>query len=195
MEAKKGSMTPISQDEAQLIKFILDGRKELFRQLVVRYADRVFRMVVRLIPSHEDAEEIVQDILLAAFQNLSRYDAQQASFNTWLSAITYRTTMKHIRRQQTVCFVETDRAWLESIPDNETDLLLNDTSHERLLQLDHAVEQLKTDDQMLLSLYYYDDYSIRDISYITGRDEGYLRSRLQWIRKRMALTIKTFEKQ
>ena len=52
MEAKKSSMTPISQDEAQLIKCILDGRKEMFRQLVVRYADRVFRMVVRLIPSH-----------------------------------------------------------------------------------------------------------------------------------------------
>ena len=52
---------------------------------------------------------------------------------------------------------------------------------------------LQPDDQLLLSLYYYDDRPIGDIALITDRSEGYLRSRLQWIRKRLALTIKTLE--
>ena len=95
--------------------------------------------------------------------------------------------------QQKVLFVETDQTWLDSVPDNEADMLLNDTRPDRLVFLDQAVSQLRPDDQMLLSFYYYDDKPIREISYITGRTEGYLRSRLQWIRKRMALTIKTLE--
>ena len=59
--------------------------------------------------------------------------------------------------------------------------------------MERAIGQLKPDDQMLLSLYYFDNRPIREISSIMEHDEGYFRSRLQWIRKRLAITIKTFE--
>lgn len=193
METKTANVLQRSQDETMLIGLILDGQTNLFRQLASQYAERVLQLVSRMITSPEDAEEVTQDALLAAFQSLRRFDAQQASFPTWLSAIAYRTALKHLRDQQKVLFVETDQTWLDSVPDNEADMLLNDTRPDRLVFLDQAVSQLRPDDQMLLSFYYYDDKPIREISYITGRTEGYLRSRLQWIRKRMALTIKTLE--
>ncbi len=193
MEAKTANALQRSQDETMLIGLILDGQTNLFRQLASQYAERVLQLVSRMITSPEDAEEVTQDALLAAFQSLRRFDAQQASFPTWLSAIAYRTALKYLRDQQKVLFVETDQTWLDSFPDNEADMLLNDTRPDRLVFLDQAVSQLRPDDQMLLSFYYYDDKPIREISYITGRTEGYLRSRLQWIRKRMALTIKTLE--
>lgn len=193
MEAKTANVLQRSQDETMLIGLILDGQTNLFRQLASQYAERVLQLVSRMITSPEDAEEVTQDALLAAFQSLRRFDAQQASFPTWLSAIAYRTALKHLRDQQKVLFVETDQTWLDSVPDNEADMLLNDTRPDRLVFLDQAVSQLRPDDQMLLSFYYYDDKPIKEISYITGRTEGYLRSRLQWIRKRMALTIKTLE--
>ena len=193
MGAKTANVFQRSQDETMLIGLILDGQTNLFRQLANRYAGRVLQLVSRMISSPEDAEEVTQDALLAAFQSLRRFDAQQASFPTWLSAIAYRTALKYLRDQQKVLFVETDQTWLDSVPDNEADALLNDTRPDRLVFLDQAVSQLRPDDQMLLSFYYYDDKPIREISYITGRTEGYLRSRLQWIRKRMALTIKTLE--
>lgn len=193
MEAKTANVLQRSQDETMLIGLILEGQTNLFRQLASQYAERVLQLVSRMITSPEDAEEVTQDALLAAFQSLRRFDAQQASFPTWLSAIAYRTALRHLRDQQKVLFVETDQTWLDSVPDNEADMLLNDTRPDRLVFLDQAVSQLRPDDQMLLSFYYYDDKPIREISYITGRTEGYLRSRLQWIRKRMALTIKTLE--
>ena len=46
---------------------------------------------------------------------------------------------------------------------------------------------------MLLSLYYFDNRPVREIACITEHEESYLRSRLQWIRKRLAITIKTLE--
>ena len=189
MEAK----TDIKQDEAHIIKRILNGHTELFRQLAARHAGSVLRMVAHMISSPEDAEEVTQDVMLAAFQSLSRFDAQQAHFRTWLLAIAYHQALNHLRKQRIVRFVDTDQSWLNSIPDNETDVLLNDTSPDRLTLLDNAVSELQPDDQMLLNLYYYDDRPISEISYITGRSEGYLRSRLQWIRKRMAITIKNLE--
>ena len=196
-----GNTPQAIQDETLLIRRILDGDTKLFRQLAGRYAGQVLRMVARLIPSHEEAEEITQDVLLEAFQSLSRYDARQASFQTWLMRIAYHTALKHYRQHhKSVLFVEMEQdngeyqsSWLDTIPDDETDVLLDDTGTDRVTLMEKAIDMLKPDDQMLLNLYYFDNRPIREISCITEHDESYLRSRLQWIRKKIAITIKTFE--
>ena len=87
------------RDETLLIRRILDGQTALFRQLAGRYAGQVLRMVARLIPSPEEAEEVTQDVLFEAYQSLARYDAQKASFQTWLLSIAYHTALKHYRQR------------------------------------------------------------------------------------------------
>lgn len=194
MGQETGNTSKAIQDETLLIQRILEGQTALFRQIANRYAGQVLRMVGRLIPSPEEAEEATQDTLLEAFQSLARYDARKASFHTWLMRIAYHTALKHYRqRQKSVPIVEMEQNRFNTIPDDETDALLDDTSTDRVALMERAIGQLKPDDQMLLSLYYFDNRPIREISSIMEHDEGYFRSRLQWIRKRLAITIKTFE--
>ena len=201
METMTGNTPQEIQDETLLIRLILDGDTKLFRQLAGRYAGQILRMVARMIPSHEEAEEVTQDVLLEAFQSLARYDARQASFQTWLMRIAYHTALKHYRQHhKSVLFVEMEQDngeyqsyWFDTIPNDETDVLLDDTSTDRVTLMEKAIDMLKPDDQMLLNLYYFDNRPIREISSITEHDEGYLRSRLQWIRKKLAITIKTLE--
>ena len=194
METRTGNTSQSMQDETLLIRSILDGQTELFRLLAGRYANEVLRMVVRLVPSQEEAEEAAQDTLLEAFRSLARYDARQAGFRTWLMRIAYHTALKHYRKHhKSVTIVEVEQDWLANIPDVETDALLDDTTAERVALMERAIDTLKPDDQMLLSLYYFDDRPIREIACITEHKESYLRSRLQWIRKRLAITIKTLE--
>ena len=166
------------RDETLLIRRILDGQTALFRQLAGRYAGQVLRMVARLIPSPEEAEEVTQDVLFEAYQSLARYDAQKASFQTWLLSIAYHTALKHYRQHRKhIATIDVKQQWLDTIPDAEADALLDDTP----------------DDQMLLNLYYFDNRPVRDIAVITSHDEPYLYSRLQWIRKKLAIIIKTLE--
>ena len=194
METLTGNTSQAIQDEALLIRHILDGHTELFRQLAGRYAEQVLRMVASLIPSQEEAEEVTQDALLEAFQSLARFDARQASFQTWLMRIAYHTALKHYRQHhKTITVVEVEQCRLDTIPNDETDILLDDTSTDRVILMERAIDTLKPDDQMLLNLYYFDNRPIREISSITEHDESYLRSRLQWIRKRIAITIKNLE--
>ena len=194
MGQETGNTSKAIQDGTLLIQRILEGQTALFRQIANRYAGQVLRMVGRLIPSPEEAEEATQDTLLEAFQSLARYDARKASFHTWLMRIAYHTALKHYRqRQKSVPIVEMEQNWFNTITDDETDALLDDTSTDRVALIERAIGQLKPDDQMLLSLYYFDNRPIREISSIMEHDEGYFRSRLQWIRKRLAITIKTFE--
>ena len=90
MEQRTDDTPKAMQDEIELIHSILDGNTALFRQLADRYAGQVLRMVARLIPSSEEAEEATQDTLLEAFQSLHRFDARKASFSTWLMRIAYQ---------------------------------------------------------------------------------------------------------
>ena len=80
-----------------------------------------------------------------------------------------------------------------TIADEETDALLDDTSADRVTLIQKGIDTLKPDDQMLLNLYYFDNRPIREIACITERSEGYLHSRLQWIRKKLTITIKNIE--
>ena len=186
--------TQAIQDETLLIRRILDGQTELFRHLAGRYANQVLRMVARLIPSSEEAEEATQDTLVEAFRSLSRYDARQASFQTWLMRIAYHTALKHYRQHhKSVPIIEVEQRWLDTVPDDETDALLDDTTANRLMLMERAIDMLKPDDQMLLNLYYFDNRPIREIACITEHEESYLHSRLQWIRKKLAIIVKTLE--
>ena len=194
MEQRTDDTTKAMLDETELIRSILDGNTALFRQLAGRYSEQVLRMVARLIPSSGEAEEVTQDTLLEAFQSLHRFDARKASFQTWLMRIAYHTALKHYRKhRKTIPTVEVDQQWFNTIPDDETDALLDDTAPDRVELMEKAISMLNPDDQMLLSLYYFDNRPIREISSIMEHEESYFRSRLQWLRKKLAIIIKTLE--
>ena len=161
METRTGNTSQSMQDETLLIRSILDGQTELFRQLAGRYANEVLRMVARLVPSQEEAEEAAQDTLLEAFRSLARYDARQAGFRTWLMRIAYHTALKHYRKHhKSVTIVKVEQDWLSNIPDDEADALLDDTTADRVELMERAIDTLKPDDEMSLTLQYYDELPI-----------------------------------
>ena len=163
METTIGNTSKARENETLLISRILDEQTALFRELAGRYAGQVLLMVARLIPSPEEAEEATQDTLMEAFQSLSRYDAQRASFRTWLMRIAYHTALKHYRQKHRwLPMVEVEQQRLDAFPDDETDALLDDTDRVELME--RAIETLKPDDQMLLNLYYFDNRPMREIA-------------------------------
>ena len=193
MRPSKRKKQSTTDTETELICQILDGHPEQFRVLVDRYAASLLQMVNYIVPNKEDAEEVTQDTFLSAFESLSRYDTERASFKTWLMRIGYNTAMKKLRKQKKITFVDMDNDQLYSIADSEVDTLLSEMKEERLMCLEKAVELLSPDDQMILKLYYTDNLPLKEIGYVTDRTDTYLQSRLQWIRKKIARTIQTFE--
>ena len=176
-------------DDRTLIRNVLDGQTEQFRPLADRHGECVQKFVARMVPLPEDAEEVTQDALVSAFRSLHRFDAEQASFRTWLLRIAYHIALKRLRRGSHGQLQPVEEVDIENLPDSETDGLLNDSVPERIALLRQAVSGLAPDDQMLLNLYYYDGLSFREIAYIVDRTDAYLRSRLQWLRKKIHQTI------
>lgn len=181
-------------DEDTIVSRILEGQTELYRLLVNRYAESALSVVRHIIHTQEDAEEVLQDAFVAAFQGLGSYDKDRASFKTWLLNIASHTALKRVVRATDTGIVSMEEVF-EPIaePDVDVDEMLDDTSPDRMELLDRAVERLAPDDKLLVNLYYYDDMRLKDIATVMKSTDSYLRSRLQWIRKKLCHTIKLFE--
>jgi RNA polymerase sigma-70 factor (ECF subfamily) len=80
----------VSAEDQQLISECLQGRTEAFGELVRRYQDRLYNAVFRFLESGEDAQDVVQETFLSAYQALAGFKGSSRFF-TWL----YRIAMNH----------------------------------------------------------------------------------------------------
>ena len=112
----------------------------------------------------------------------------------WLLSIAYREALMHLRRQkQQTCYLEDDERRLNMISDDEADQMLSEMQELRIKNLEKAVRRLPPEDQTLLHLYYMDGLRLQQIAEIMGHDAAYHANRLQRIRKRLCVMIKTIE--
>lgn len=171
-------------DESQLIARILDGHAEDFGYFLDRYSLEAFAIVVRLVPQQEDAEELVQDAFVRAFNRLDTFEGR-SSFSTWISRIAYTTAVSWLRKRRMKYLSIDDQPELS---DTEVDEAFDDES--RIDELRRAIRLLKPDEQTLITLYYYDSRPLNDIAYILDVEPNTLATRLHRIRRKLYLLMK-----
>lgn len=182
-----------------LIRRVLEGHQEDFTLLVERHASPLLHFVGRMIPVREEAEEVVQDAFLAAYQRLHDYDVRRASFAVWLRRIAFNTATHRLRKQHPV-FISMDESQDKAgaTTDAALDRLLSEEGPDLRELLDRALEQLRPEERMLLQLFYNDGQSLSEIAFIleltdrggSARAVSALTSRLHRIRKKLFVTIK-----
>ena len=79
------SSNPQLTDE-EVVGRVLAGDRELYEVLVRRHTSRLYRAAVSILRSASDAEDVVQDAFVSAFQHLGQF-AGRAKFSTWLTRI------------------------------------------------------------------------------------------------------------
>jgi RNA polymerase sigma-70 factor (ECF subfamily) len=94
-------------DELSLVRAAKAGSIEAFEQLIRRYDRNVFRIAQHITQNREDAEDVVQDAFLKAFQNLGGFQ-EQSKFYTWLVRIAVNEALMKLRKRRTGKIVSLD---------------------------------------------------------------------------------------
>ena len=94
-------------DESVLVDAARNGDVGAFEQLVRRYDRNVFRIAQHITQNREDAEDVVQDAFLKAFQNLGQFQGQ-SKFYTWLVRIAVNEALMRLRRRRPERMVSLD---------------------------------------------------------------------------------------
>jgi len=74
-----------------------EGYLDAYEMLVQRHSAMAYRVALRLCGNHHDAQDLAQEALLAAWQNLRRF-RDDSSFSTWLYQIVTRRTLNKVTR-------------------------------------------------------------------------------------------------
>src|SRR5207302_4281199 len=108
---------PVS-DELVLVQRAKSGDVSAFEELVRRYDRNVFRIAQHITQSREDAEDVVQDAFLKAYNNLAQFQGQ-SKFYTWLVRIAVNEALMKLRRrrpERTISLDEEVKTEDDSVP-------------------------------------------------------------------------------
>src|SRR5512132_1776925 len=107
MEAIESKVGEPTGDESVLVNAARKGDMAAFEELVRRYDRNVFRIAQHITQNREDAEDVVQDAFLKAYQNLGQFQ-EQSKFYTWLVRIAVNEALMRLRRRRPERMVSLD---------------------------------------------------------------------------------------
>jgi len=159
------------------------GCRASFAELVHRYAPRLQMFLCRKGRDRHDAEDLVQDTFIKAYQNLGRYDDARR-FSTWLFTIAARLAISHQRRRRT----SHDTVRLRTQPCGSDEMAEKQEERQGLWAL---AAELPGRQSQALWLKYGEDMSVKEIARTMGKSQVCVKVLLY--RARVALARKLNE--
>ncbi|MGZ3421876.1 MAG: RNA polymerase sigma factor [Polyangiales bacterium] len=98
-------MEPCTLSDEDVVARVLAGELALFEVVMRRHNQRVFRAARSIVKDDAEAEDVMQESYLLAFQHLSDF-AGRARFSTWLTRIVVHEALKRVRKGKRITFEE-----------------------------------------------------------------------------------------
>jgi RNA polymerase sigma-70 factor (ECF subfamily) len=168
----------VESEDRQLVRLVLAGRTDAFRALVDHHQQSVFRFASKLLGNWEAAEDVTQEVFLAAFANLSSYDPSRAAFSTWLFTIARNRCINLLKRRQ-------------PIPLNQLDAIRDVASTDPMAyqelsqQLDRALAALPVEQRSAFVLAEIEELPYAEIARIEQTSLGTVKSRIHRAKQRL----------
>lgn len=191
---------PAAADETVLVERARGGDLAAFSELVRRYERRVYRTARHIVQNDEDAEDVLQEAMLKAFEHLDSFQGN-SKFYTWLVRIAVNESLMKLRKRKSDRTVSLD----ESIETDEEPIVReiavwDDNPEQRYSQtelreiLDRAIESLKPIFRTVFILRDIEELSTEETAEVLGLSiaavkSRLLRARLQ-LRERLTRTFK-----
>jgi RNA polymerase sigma-70 factor (ECF subfamily) len=170
-------------DDHSLVQACRAGQTEAFGTLVGRYQDRLYPTVLRLIGSAEDAEDVLQDTFVRAYEKLDQFQGD-SSFYTWIYRIAVNLALSGYRRRRVRSLLrpkfDQRTSGREDPPDQSRDadptMPLERAEREKIVEA--ALNKLGPEHRAVVVLKDFDGHRYEEISAILNVPVGTVRSRL-----------------
>ena len=160
------------QEVIDLLK-IPERQHEAFRQIVEAYSEPLYWQIRRIVLSHEDANDILQNTFLKAWLNID-YFRGGAKMSTWLYRIAFNECLSFLNSKHQEKQVSIDNVETEVLNKLESDTYFNgDDIQKTFLK---AVHQLPQKQQMVFNLRYFKEMKYEEMSEIFGTSIGALKA-------------------
>lgn len=189
---------PVEPSDAELIAAVRRGETEQFAELVRRYQPRLFATARRYARRESEIQDIVQDILVKAFQKLDTFRGE-APFEHWLMRLAVHACYDSLRghqrnRESNLTDISEDQGeWLErfaSVPEGAT----SDAAGAKEL-VDLLLERLSPANRLIITLLEIEERTVKEISALTGWSMPLVKVRAFRARAEMRKALEQLRKQ
>lgn len=165
-----------SVDDAKLVALVVNDDKAAYQVLMQRYYTKIWRLSLSILKDEQEAEDAVQEIFLALWQNIKSWDPEgKARFSTWIYRVSFNKCIDIKRKKR---------------PDTHGDEMViadagSETAYQDALQrqvaekLAHLMASLPQMQCMALRMFYYDELNVAEIAVKLDRSELSIRSLLK----------------
>lgn len=167
--------------DEEIIRLIQKGDSQLYGTLIDRYSSKVYSTAYSYTHNHEEARDLVQEILIKAFNSLATFKLE-AKFSTWLYRIAVNSCIDWSRKRKNKTNILTlnfeEGNILDTIPDegeNPEESLLREENKEAVRA---AVDNLPEIYKTALILYYFEELQVQEISSILDCPKKTVETRL-----------------
>jgi RNA polymerase sigma-70 factor (ECF subfamily) len=176
----------MTQDE-WLVRRVCAGDVEAFRSLVERFQRPILRFVLNITADRHAAEDIAQEVFLAAYRKIHSFDPDRSQFVTWLFTIARNKALTAIRRR------EKEPAGEGAEPAGDCASLGELERSELESALDRALADLPPEQKTAFVLAEFEDLSYDQIARIERTRVGTIRSRISRARAKLRQALREYK--
>jgi RNA polymerase sigma factor (sigma-70 family) len=178
----------VELDDKQLLELYRTGKAEqIFNEMVRRYHSRIYWVARRMVKSHEDADDIAQEVFVRAYAALKDFRGE-ANIYTWLYRIAVNLSINHLRKQKVRKLVDISDYLNFLSKDAEQD---RDVIHDENVSLiERAIQTLPEKQRAVFIMRYYDEMPYEQISSILGTSVGGLKANFHHAVKKISAFVR-----
>lgn len=169
--------SPPSIDEKQLVADLQNPQhsRAAFDKLMRAYGERIYWQIRRMVGTHDDAADLLQNTFLKAWNNLDHFRGD-AKLSTWLYKIAVNESINHLQRERSRQGVSLDDDSQDTflVRQLEADDYFDGDALQ--LELQKAIASLPEKQRLVFNMRYYDDMKYEQISEILGTSVGALKA-------------------
>ena len=166
-------MEPFSEDGIVEQLRDPDTRRKAFTKVVEAYSEKLYWLIRKMVLSHEDANDILQNTFLKAWSNLDNFRGD-AKFFTWIYKIAVNENITFLNRQRAMNNISLDDADVFMLERLSGDEYFDGDAVQ--LKLEEAILRLPEKQRIVFLMKYHDEMKYDDMSEILGTSVGALKA-------------------
>jgi len=165
---------PEWEDREIIEGFNTQGKEEIaFNQLVVRYKERLYWHIRKMVISHDDADDVLQNTMIKVWRSLGSFRGESGLY-TWLYRIATNEALSFLKQKKKKAFAP----WVD-MEEQISEKLVADpwfNGDEIQLKLQEAILKLPEKQRIVFNMKYFDNVKYEDMSEILETSVGALKA-------------------
>ncbi len=165
------NISKISDEE--IVEIVRSTNKELYKEIITRYEQKLLRYAMRLVNDFEKSQDIVQDTFIKSFINLNSFNTKQ-KFSSWIYRITHNISINVLKKEKRLVRAPLFLS-LQKASENLEESIVKE---ELISNVKNCLKNIPTMYRDVLTLYFLEEKSYEEISYILKIPSGTVATRI-----------------